>query len=102
MNQPRPPSSLLGKLVALVAGVILIFLGFMFSLVLLTVFVAVALMLGAWFFWKTRHVRKAMNSERGAGLREESAFFGRRFAAEDGIAMGEAAEAGDHLAVPQA
>ena len=67
MNETRPPSSLLGKLIALVAGAILLVLGFMFSLVLLTVFVAVALMLGAWFFWKTRHVRKAMNEARMAG-----------------------------------
>jgi hypothetical protein len=43
-----------------VVGAIVLVLGFMFSLVLLAVFVAVALMLGAWFFWKTRHVRKAM------------------------------------------
>ena len=60
MNPKPPPTSLLGKLLALVAGVILLVLGFMFSLVLLSVFVASALTLGAWFFWKTRHVRKAM------------------------------------------
>ena len=65
MNQAKPPGSLLGKLLALVAGVILLVLGFMFSLVLLAVFVAVGLTLGAWFFWKTRHVRKAMR-EAGA------------------------------------
>jgi len=60
MNPNPPPTSLPGKLLALVAGVILLVLGFMFSLVLLSVFVALALTLGAWFFWKTRHVRKAM------------------------------------------
>jgi UPF0716 family protein affecting phage T7 exclusion len=60
MNQTKPPTSLLGKLLALVAGAILLILGFMFSLVLLAVFLAVALALGTWFFWKTRHVRKAM------------------------------------------
>ena len=65
MNQAKPPGSLLGKLLALVAGAILLVLGFMFSLVLLAVFVAVGLTLGAWFFWKTRHVRKAMR-EAGA------------------------------------
>ena len=50
MNPKPPPTSLLGKLLALVAGVILLVLGFMFSLVLLSVFVALALTLGAWFF----------------------------------------------------
>ncbi len=60
MNQTKPPTSLLGKLLALVAGAILLVLGFMFSLVLLSVFIALALTLGAWFFWKTRHMRKAM------------------------------------------
>jgi UPF0716 family protein affecting phage T7 exclusion len=67
MNPKPPPTSLPGKLLALVAGVILLVLGFMFSLVLLVVFVAVGLLLGAWFFWKTRHVRKAMNEARMAG-----------------------------------
>ena len=67
MNPNPPPTSLPGKLLALVAGVILLVLGFMFSLVLLVVFVAVGLLLGAWFFWKTRHVRQAMNEARMAG-----------------------------------
>lgn len=67
MNPNPPPTSLPGKLLALVAGVILLVLGVMFSLMLLVVFVAVGLLLGAWFFWKTRHVRKAMNEARMAG-----------------------------------
>lgn len=65
MNQAKPPSGPLGQALALLAGAILLALGFMFSLVLLAVFVAVGLMLGAWFFWKTRHVRKTMR-EAGA------------------------------------
>lgn len=60
MSQVTPPTSLLGKVFALIAGVILLVLGFMFSVVLLVVFVAFGLLLGAWFFWKTRHLRKAM------------------------------------------
>lgn len=60
MNQTKPPTGPLGQIFALVAGVILLVLGFMFSLVLLAVFVAVGLTLGIWFFWKTRHLRKAM------------------------------------------
>ncbi len=65
MNQTKPPTGPLAQALALVVGAILLVLGFMFSLVLLAVFVAVGLMLGAWFFWKTRHVRKAMR-EAGA------------------------------------
>ena len=60
MTKATPPTSLLGQVLALVTGVILLVLGFMFSMVLLAVFVAVGLTLGAWFFWKTRHLRKAM------------------------------------------
>lgn len=65
MNQANPPTSLLGQVLALVAAIVLLVLGFMFSVVLLVVFVAVGLTVGAWFFWKTRHVRKAMK-EAGA------------------------------------
>jgi UPF0716 family protein affecting phage T7 exclusion len=60
MSQAKPPTGPLGQALALVVGAILLVLGFMFSLVLLAVFVTVGLMLGAWFFWKTRHLRKAM------------------------------------------
>jgi len=65
MNQAKPPTGPLGQALALVAGAILLVLGLMFSLVFLAVFVAVGLALGAWFFWKTRHLRKAMR-ESGA------------------------------------
>jgi fatty acid desaturase len=60
MNSAPQPPSLAAKILALVGGAILLVLGFMFSLVLLSVLVVVGLALGAWFFWKTRHLRKAM------------------------------------------
>lgn len=65
MNQATPPTGPLKQILALVTGVILLVLGFMFSLALLAVFVVVGLTLGAWFFWRTRHLRKAMR-EAGA------------------------------------
>lgn len=65
MTQPAPATSLLGKAVALVSGAILLVLGFMFSLVLVAVVAVLGLAVGAWFFWKTRHLRKAMR-EAGA------------------------------------
>ncbi len=60
MNPPKPQAGLLGKLVGVIAAGILLVLGFMFSLVLLVILVAGGLAVGAWFFWKTRHLRKAM------------------------------------------
>lgn len=65
MTQPAPATSLLGKAVALVSGAILLVLGLMFSLVLVAVVAVVGLAVGTWFFWKTRHLRKAMR-EAGA------------------------------------
>ena len=60
MNSAPQPPSLPAKILALVGGAILLVLGFMFSLVLLGVLVVVGLALGAWFLWKTRHLRKAI------------------------------------------
>lgn len=60
MNPAKPQAGLLGKLVGVIAASILLVLGFMFSLVLLGVLLVVGFALGAWFFWKTRHLRKAM------------------------------------------
>lgn len=65
MIRATPPTGPLGQILGLMAGAILLVLGFMFSLALLAVFVVVGLTLGAWFFWKTRHLRKAMR-EAGA------------------------------------
>ena len=71
MTQPAPATSLLGKAVALVTATILLVLGLMFSLVLVALVAVVGLAVGAWFFWKTRHLRKAMR-EAGA-MRSPSA-----------------------------
>jgi hypothetical protein len=65
MTQPAPASTPLGKALAFVTGAILLALGFMFSIVLVAVVAVVGLAVGAWFFWKTRHLRKAMR-EAGA------------------------------------
>ena len=59
IHTPQPPG-LVAKILALVGGAILLVLGFRVSLVLLGVLVVVGLALGTWFFWKTRHLRKAM------------------------------------------
>ena len=67
MSQATPPTGPLGKIFALMAAAVLLVLGFMFSLVLLAVFVAVGLTLGAWFFWRTRHLRQAMREAAATG-----------------------------------
>lgn len=63
MTQPASTPGVLGKAVALVAGAILLLLGFMFSLILVA-FIAIA-GLAAWsyFWWKTRGVRRAMREQ---------------------------------------
>jgi len=60
MNPANPQAGLLTKLVGVIVASILLVLGFMFSLVLLGVLLVAGLALGAWFYWKTRHLRKAM------------------------------------------
>lgn len=57
--QPGQPS-LLKKILALMAGVVLLVAGFMFSLVILAFFVCVGLVVLSYFWWKTRALRKAM------------------------------------------
>ncbi len=48
------------RALTLIAGAILLALGVMFSLVLVAAIAVVGLAFGAWFFWKTRHLRKAL------------------------------------------
>lgn len=61
-NTPFPAQEAgpLKKLVTLVAGVVLLGLGLMFSVVVLTGVVIVGLMVWAYLWWKTRDLRRAM------------------------------------------
>jgi hypothetical protein len=59
--------SLLGKFLALVASVILLVVGFMFSVVIFAVVVVVALAAWGYLWWKTREVRKAMKERPPGG-----------------------------------
>lgn len=59
MNRPAEPG-LLGKVLGVVAGAALLVLGLMFSVVLLAVLVVAGLAAWAYFWWKTRELRKAM------------------------------------------
>ena len=53
-------SSLLTRILAALAGVVLLVVGFMFSLVLLAVLAVAGLVGLGWFWWKTRALRKTM------------------------------------------
>lgn len=58
---------LLGKLFALVAGALLLIVGFMFSVLLFAVIIAVGLLVWGYVWWKTREVRKAMREHPPGG-----------------------------------
>lgn len=60
MNQGMQEPGVLGKLVSVVVGLILLVVGFMFSLVFLALVVAAGLGVWIWFWWKTRKIRQQM------------------------------------------
>lgn len=60
-------SGLLAKVLAALAGAILLVLGFVFSLVILALAVAAGLAAGGWFWWKTRELRKTMRQRSADG-----------------------------------
>jgi len=69
MPPPRlTDSGPLGRLLAFVASVILLTVGLVFSLVVLAVIAAIGLMAWAYFWWKTRKLRKAMQEQPAGGI----------------------------------
>lgn len=70
-NPKLPPpagSGLIGRLIGLLAGVILLIAGVMFSLVILAVIAVAGLLAWSYFWWKTRKLRKAMRDLPPGGL----------------------------------
>lgn len=61
--QPGP----LGKLLALVAGAVLLIVGFLFSVVFLAVIAVAGLAAWAYFWWKIRKLRQAMREHPPGG-----------------------------------
>lgn len=64
--KPQSEPGLLGKLLALLVGAALLVLGFMFSVVLLAIVLVIGMLAFAYFWWKTRALRKAMREQRYA------------------------------------
>lgn len=63
MGNSMQESGPFAKLLAAVGGVVLLVLGFMFSLVVLAVAVVVGLGVWGWFWWKTRKLRQQINEQ---------------------------------------
>ncbi len=72
MNTAASSSGVLGRLLAALGAAILLVLGFMFSVVLLALVVALGLVAFGYFWWKTRALREhqaqaaAQEAKRGA------------------------------------
>ena len=84
--QPGQPRSLLAQVLTAIVGLGALILGLMFSAVFIVVLVVVGLILWAYFWWKTRAVRKQ--------IREQMAQQGRDFtgAANDSTGAASAAD----------
>lgn len=61
MSYSMQESGPIAKVLAAIGGVILLVLGFMFSLVVLAVAVVVGLGIWGWFWWKTRKLRQQIH-----------------------------------------
>lgn len=59
---------MLKNLLAAVAGVIALILGVMFSVILLAVFTVIAVAALAFFWWKTRKLRKTVRQHPPSGI----------------------------------
>lgn len=65
---PPAGSGLIGRLIGLLAGVLLLIAGVMFSLVILAVIAVAGLLAWSYFWWKTRKLRKAMRDHPSGGV----------------------------------
>jgi membrane protein implicated in regulation of membrane protease activity len=61
INVPgRPVRNLVARIITIITGAVLFVGAFVFSVVFFAVILAVAVVLGSYFLWKTRHLRKQM------------------------------------------
>lgn len=59
---PQPPANLFARILAFLLSAALIVAGVMFSLVFLAIAAVAGLLLGGWFWWKTRALRRDMRA----------------------------------------
>ena len=62
-DQPQPRSNPLRNFVIFVFSAVLVVLGLVFSAVILLVALAIGSMVFAWFWWKTRALRRQMREQ---------------------------------------
>lgn len=84
MRNSMRESGPVAKLLAAVGGVLLLALGFMFSLVVLAVAFVVGLGVWGWFWWKTRKLRQQLHER----MREQAP--GKPFPTDGTVIEGEA------------
>lgn len=63
MRLTAPPTSLFGKLLAIVTGMLLLVVGFMFSLLAIAVLAIGGMLVFAYLKWKARHLRIFMDQQ---------------------------------------
>jgi hypothetical protein len=59
----RAPGGVLGRVVAIVSGVVVLVVAFMFSLIALAVLIVGGLLVFVYLKWKTRHLRRHLNQQ---------------------------------------
>jgi len=70
-GQPAGPFA---KIVTFVLGAALMVFGFMFSLVALAIIAVLVVLVGAWFWWKTRAVRREIREQMSQPQNQQSPF----------------------------
>ena len=59
---PQPPGNLFARILAFILSAALLVAGLMFSLAFLAIAAVAGLVLGGWFWWKTRALRRNMQA----------------------------------------
>jgi hypothetical protein len=62
------PPGFFGRVLAVIAGLVLFVLGLMFSVVIIAVAVAAGLIIWGWIWWKTRPLRRQMREQMEARM----------------------------------
>lgn len=84
---PQPPGNLFARILAFILSAALLVAGLMFSLAFLAIAAVAGLVLGGWFWWKTRALRRNMQTfndtlQHAANTPENGAIIEGEFARE--------------------